>query len=376
MANSKVRSPILTVLLSVLTFLALDALVFRSGLYARLLAVHSVQGNFFHFVQMERARPSSGRPEVLLSGNSHMNAAFSMAEFHSLYPGANLTVIRGARFGIWLRPWYYILQHIDPSHDRYAAIVIPLEGYRPAPEGRDYRNVLVDMQVLAPIATVREWEDLVEDFTDPELRREALWMTLFAGHVYAADFQNFFLKPFSRTADSLHIRHDLLDAMTEEQTDSHTLQDLTYDLSTKKVTHSPSHFSSSTTKEVERMLEGPGGVSLEQATERLAEYETKWLNRIVDLYKDSPTKIIFVYIPSHPFPMPSLTPLASAPDLRQHLPQRANVIYIPEDNYAQLDDPKYFCDMNHLNHDGGEIFTRTFSPQLISVLHPSTARNP
>ncbi len=85
-------------------------------------------------------------------------------------------------------------------------------------------------------------------------------------------------------------------------------------------------------------------------------YRELWLGRILDLYKDSPTQIIFFELPRAPLPRPE------EPRARAFLQSRAEAAAAlrrcPKARFAIWRRPEVFFDGLHLNRVGRGIFSR------------------
>ena len=84
-------------------------------------------------------------------------------------------------------------------------------------------------------------------------------------------------------------------------------------------------------------------------------YRKLWLGRILDLYKDSPTRIIFLELPRAPLPKPE-GPQPAA--FLQSALRRPNVSALPMGTFRDLERPEVFFDGLHLNRIGRGLFTR------------------
>jgi hypothetical protein len=103
-------------------------------------------------------------------------------------------------------------------------------------------------------------------------------------------------------------------------------------------------------------------------TERNARFHAHWLSQIIELYKDSPTKIVFVQMPRGPVRLPKVAPLPSAPDIRGLLPKQNNVIFLGENEFTFLEQPKYFWDLHHLNRDGRKLFSERLGVRIREIV--------
>src|SRR4051794_39004375 len=128
--NVNASHPVVIVTLSLLAFLTMDNLAFRSGLYARIANPESVSGQVFNTVRYETSRERSKKKEILVTGNSRMHWAFWAKRYNDTHASSDFEFVQSAIAGTYEKMWYFILKVLDPNHDRYDAIVIPTAGYR------------------------------------------------------------------------------------------------------------------------------------------------------------------------------------------------------------------------------------------------------
>jgi lysophospholipase L1-like esterase len=92
------------------------------------------------------------------------------------------------------------------------------------------------------------------------------------------------------------------------------------------------------------------------------EYFRYWFGRIVDRYRDSGTKIIFLRVPRAPDSPPDHPPSRDS-SIRQ-LASRPNVIVLDEHLFDTLERPEFFGDPLHLNGEGMVRFSRILATEL------------
>ena len=190
--------PLLTIAFSVLCFFVLDNLLFRSGLYDRIVSPDTTGGKLVDMVRFNKALQTDPARDVLLMGNSRTEWGFGTGAFAEIYPHAAIRPLMGAVPGSNVEWWFYQLRAQDPHHDRYAAIMIPLDGYRVAPLAVDQQNRYDTAQVLAPIMHLRDWPDFLAHFSDAAIRARARVLAIFSSHDYSLDLQDLLLHPFIR----------------------------------------------------------------------------------------------------------------------------------------------------------------------------------
>ena len=94
-------------------------------------------------------------------------------------------------------------------------------------------------------------------------------------------------------------------------------------------------------------------------------YRQLWLGRILDLYRNSPTRVIFLQLPRSPLRIPDRR---VPPRFIQSIASRPRVSILPEDKFQDLEQPDLFADGLHLNKDGREIFTKRLADSVAGIL--------
>jgi hypothetical protein len=351
-----------TILLSVLCFFVLDNLIFRSGLYARIIKPEAIGGQLLDIVQFNSADQINPVRDVLILGNSKIASAFGTGDFEQLYPNANLRPLMGAVPGSTLKWWYYQLRAQDPNQDRYKAIVIPLEGYKIPPRSVDQENQYSDAQMLAPIISLRDWPGFLSSFTDPAVRARARLLAIFTSHAYSFDLHDLLLRPIQRIWGRIQRNRMGLNPLQSNRRG--TLEELKIDTLTGKPSAYPAGFGAFNKRVTDDHFVGPTPDQAKAWTARTAIFESTWIRRIVNDYKDSETRLIFINIPRWPMPLPALKPIGDAPDMMSMIPAHPNIIVLPEDEFTHLEQPKYFADVMHMNDAGRLLFTRQLGQKL------------
>jgi hypothetical protein len=99
------------------------------------------------------------------------------------------------------------------------------------------------------------------------------------------------------------------------------------------------------------------------------EYSLQWIGRIVDRYRDSPTRIVFIRLPRGPIAPLSDVPLNPQSSLRQFA-KRPRVYIGDPMRYAQLERPDYFKDPLHLNRPGAHEFSTMLVDEVRELIGP------
>ena len=360
--------PVVTVLLSVALFFVLDGVIFRSGLYARLQRPSTPAGSMMAIIRFTGAAPTDPHRTVLVMGSSKTEYGFGARDVDQDFPDARIKPVLGAFPGSNEEYWYYALQRIDPHHDRYAAIVIPLPGYKVTPFDEGFSNSYGAAQMLLPIVPAGSLRAFLGDFTEPALRWRAAMLAMLPSHIYANDLQDFLLHPWQRLA-ALRARDAAgVNYLYVDQPHTDTMDGLSVDQKTHKVLTYPSRFNVLFRDDMDRKFAELPADQARMQTARNAAFSAKWLGKIADAYRDSPTKLIFIDMPHEPVPIPSRQPISGAPDIRDTLPHRANIVVLPPDTFADLEQPHDFIDLDHMNAYGKALFSRRLGQAVIDAV--------
>jgi hypothetical protein len=90
-----------------------------------------------------------------------------------------------------------------------------------------------------------------------------------------------------------------------------------------------------------------------------------WLERIVSRYEGKSTKIVFVHLPNEP--LPSQTERPCIDRTIKKLAGYPNVVVADSDEFAELNNPKFFADDIHLNVRGRALFSHLLSAKVLEI---------
>ncbi len=362
------RRPLVLVVLTAVVFFALDNGLFRSGLVPNVQTTASVAGHFAMVARLSIAIPRTEKKDVLVLGHSKVEACLSPKIFEQDNPDTSLRLVMGSSGGTTEKMWFYLLKHIDPNRDRYAAIVIPIDTYKTPPLETDVENQINVAQVLAPMLSAADWRDLASTYTDPNLRQRVIAGALVSSHLYAYDTQDLLLHPQKRyetlewakkTAPTYLYNWDGYDG---------DLEGFEIDRKTAKIIQAPKHLDPFRRAEAEVRFREPAKEHVWEWTRQYHAFRERWLGRIIDYYAGSATKLVFVQMPRWPFDMPLLMPIPGAPSITDHVKPSANVVVLPEEEFEDLETPYYFYDVLHVNKRARAIFTKRFAKDLRAAL--------
>jgi|GEM_PF-3357602 len=360
--------PVRTLVLSIGLFFMLDGALFRSGLYAGFEDPRPPAGSMMSIIHFTRATQSDPKRDVLVMGNSRIQYGFGPGYVYEAFPHFHYQMIMGAFPASNEEHWYYALHRIDPDHDRYAAIVIPISGYTITPHSEDYSREYETAQMLAPIIPLSHLREFLDGFGDQNLRWRAAMLALFPSHNYASDLAEFILHPAARM-DHIAERNLVgIRYLYNEGGDPATMEDLKVDPKTNTIVRFPARFNVLYQAEMNKHFVAPPAGLARQWTERNAAFEAKWLGKIVSAYKNSTTRLIFIDMPHQPVPIPEQQPIPDAPDIRGMIPRGSNITVLPPETFEALQKPKYFLDLNHMNVFGRKAFSVQLGQAVNDIL--------
>lgn len=342
-------------LAALLSFACLEALLFHTGLYASIIKPDSGAGWVESLLRNELRRAKPDRNQVLAVGHSRMALLPRVANQMKAETGYTFATI--ALGGTSPRGWYYELRAVDPTARAYAAIVIPSDDYDELDGWEDYADRETDPYYLVNRLQLRDLLDFPWSYRDHKLQWRAVESILFKGLIYKQDFRDFLANPAARMAQVRQFRRGSGDWVYDYGGLPENLAGLTIDWD-HKVARFPDRLTAPQRDLINNTLFTP----LPPDRGRQTEYFRYWFGRIVDRYRDSGTKIIFLRVPRAPVSPPDRPPKRDS-SIRQ-LASRPNVIVLDEHRFDELERPELFGDPLHLNGDGMQKFSRILAIEV------------
>jgi hypothetical protein len=102
-------------------------------------------------------------------------------------------------------------------------------------------------------------------------------------------------------------------------------------------------------------------------TGHLAAFRRTWFGRIIDDYRGSDTRIVFLHLPRGPIPRPDGFSVKLSSSIRE-LASRPNVLLAGEHAFDSLEHPELFKDGMHLNREGINQFSVLLEQEVRRVL--------
>jgi len=349
----KGRRRVLALPIACLGLLALDGLLFRTPFYPSILEPDSSTGVFELILSRERqAQTQNGDNMVVTLGDSRF--AYSPRLANQLTAETGYVFRHAGVAGSDVRAWYYMLRDLDPTARRYRAIVFGVTDYDDEDE---YFTPDDDIRSLHYVIARLRYSDVLDfalSFHSGSLQWEALRGASLKGIVYQNDILTFLTDPAKRIRDA-EAAHRHYEEWTYGFVETaRTMAGLQIDWSKWKATFPPG-FDQDQQDTVKRNLMSPPAPQ----TGRLAAFRRKWYGRILDRYRGSRTKIVFVRLARAPIPRPDGLVRIKSSSIRDFA-SRPNVMLCDEHAFDSLEHPELFRDALHLNRAG----IARFSPML------------
>ena len=332
---------------------ALDALVFRTPWYVAHLEPNSSTGLFELVLQRERdAQKINGNNMVITLGDSRM--AYSPRLANQITSQTGYVFRHAGVAGSDARAWYYMMRDLDPTRRRYRAVVLPVDDYDD--EDLDF-NPNDDIRALHYVIArlrLRDVAEFARSFESPALQWEAFRGGVWKGIVFQADLLVFLAHPKPRLRQVAFYRQNF-DFWTYGYVESdRSLAGLAIDWKTMTATMPPNLDDDQVATIKTALLRNAA-----PQTGRVAAFRRHWMGKIIDMYRGSPTKIVFLRLPRGPVVRPDNLVHKLSSSIRE-LGARPNAMLVPEHAFDSLERPELFRDALHLNREG----IARFSPML------------
>jgi hypothetical protein len=346
---------------TLLFFAAFEGLTFHTRLYPSIIEPDSTTGSVELRIRTEQRRAKRDHKQVLALGNSRMSLLPRIA--NQVMPATGYTFASAAAPGTYARGWYYIDRSVDPDSHAYDAILVPSDDYDELDRGTDLDDYQWELNYLLARLELRDLFEFAASHRDNWRRWAAFRGVLLKGFVYKRDFQMFLLHPKERLAKAkdqdLHWAQWAYDYTGTDE--SLAGLEIDWQEGTAKF---PERFSDVQREVIaDTILADPV-----PDTGRSTAYYRYWYGKILDRYRGSGTKIIFLRLPRGPVSPPQHPPKPDSA-VRQ-LASQPKVTLLDEHLFDSLERPELFQDPLHLNRPGMEKFSRMLAIEVAKVLGP------
>lgn len=359
------KSPaLLWTIASLVAFLVADAAIFRLNWYYKYLEPDSSAGMVESYIfWLKHTRPTTV-PEVMVLGDSRIAEGFSSRDADRL-AGNKVHFWNFGMGGTSPRVWYYVLRDADPTRRRFRAIAVELDQYSDEDQLDSRPNRLIDLNFIIGRLRLTDCPDFAASMVSWEFKSRALAGCLFKGIPLRRDAQEFLLNISDRIKRSKEWHNKGLFYTTDYAGREENLIGLSADFARRTIVYPPG-IDAQRRSSIEAMtMPAPA-----PQTGETTRYRELWLGRIMDLYKDSPTQIIFFELPRAPLPRPE----GRVPAVYlQAVLKRPRVAALPQNTFRDLERPEVFFDGLHLNRIGRGIFSARIAetiPPMIGIQTP------
>jgi hypothetical protein len=343
-----------------LAFVFIEGAVFHTGFYPSILDPSSSTGTIETLIRNEQARAVHDRNQVLAVGDSRMGILPRMAnEHHVGYWFASIAI-----GGSTPRCWYYFLRDTDPTARRYAAVVVPANDYDLRDTPDNLADRLLDVNFVIAQLRLTDLAEFSGSYREPANRWMAFRDNLLKGFVYKRDFQEFLLNPAARLEKVRIVREGSAGWAYNFVPENHSLAGLAVDWAAKHI-HFPDGLTQAQRDFIRDVLLRP---SVPQ-TGTNAAYHRYWFGRIVEHYRGSGTKLIFIRLPRAPV-LPPNPPSPNPSSPLRVLARQRDVVLLDEHRFDELERPELFGDPLHLNGEGILRFSNILADEVRRILGP------
>lgn len=355
----------LAVLLCIGGLFGIDALLFRTNLYPSILEPDSSAGQFELTLWRElRAQKNFGGNAVTGVGDSRF--AYYPRVANQLMAETSLVFRSAGVAGSTPQAWYYMLRDVDPTAHRYRAIMIGVDDYDDEDQAFEPDTDLRTLHYTIARLRFGDVLDFARSFHGLNLQWQAFRGALLKGLVLQPDILNFLSNPQKRIHD-VHLQHQGFAEWTYNYVESdRSLAGLRIDWKTMAVTYPPN------LHPLEKQIIDNWELHPPDPPEnagRLAAYRRRWFGRIVERYRGSRTKIIFVRLPRGPVPRPAYLDRRAHGVIRDMAAAQSNVLLCDEHAFESLEHPELFKDGLHLNLEGSNRFSYMLAREVRRLLN-------
>jgi hypothetical protein len=343
---------------------AADAVLFRTPLYPSLLEPDSSAGVFELVLARERqAQAQNGDNLVVTLGDSRFSYLPRQAD--ELTPETGYVFRHAGVAGTDARAWFYMMRDLDPTRRRYKAIVIGVSDYEDEDGPYDVNDDTRALHYTIARLRLRDVAPFAFSFPSFAARWEAFRGALLKGFVYQSDLQAFLTHPLKRLAYVRLSRKGFAGWTWDYQETPRSMAGLEVNWRLWKATYPPQIDERQRDSVEHFLLYKPF-----PQTGSVATFRRRWFGRLIDAYRGSPTRIIFLRLPRGPVVRPANLLVKQSASIRE-LAARPRVTLEDEHAYDSLEHPELFQDALHLNREGVARFSAMLARNIRQMLGPA-----
>jgi alginate O-acetyltransferase complex protein AlgI len=357
------------VLLAFALFAIVDALAFGTSLYRNAVDPASSTGSFEAALRSFTAWHSDPRRDVLVVGDSRIYSGLDPAAAAAAASG-HLRFLNAGVPGTTPRCWYYFLHAIDPSTNRFRAIVLPVDTYADSDSAIgsiDGDERVMDLRYVVFAVGPGQIPKLAGSFGGLRTPMTTAIDLLLRGPILRDDVQAFAADPAARFAALARARATPAYQPLAAHPRDETLRGLRVDFARDRIAYPPGVGADERRAMVVQVLR------VAHHSPSYARYRRQWLYPIVRRYAAAGVPVIFVRIPTRP----AHRSVTLKPEGTLAALQRSGLAhFISARRYVALERPRFFADHDHLNRAGSERFSRLLGRDVARALaDPLPARD-
>lgn len=335
-------------ILTLCAFLLVEALIFRAGWYENYVEPQSSAGVVEDHLYWLHTHPAGRVPEILVVGDSRVGEGLSAPQADEA-SGRRVHFWNFGIAGATPRSWYYELRDADPTRRRFAAIVFALDHYSDEDGDPPIMDRINDLNFVVGRLHLADCPDFAFSMASFDYRGKALAGCLLKGIPLRTDVQHFLAGPSQRIKGANQIHRFGLDYTNDYGGRETSLRGLSADLATRTI-----HFPPGIDDEQRTTITATVTPEPPPDTGQVTAYRQHWIGRILDFYRDSPTRVVFLQLPRAPLHIPE-NPVP--PRFLTAALTRPRVSALPRETFEDLERPELFFDGYHLNRAGRALFS-------------------
>jgi hypothetical protein len=345
-------------LIAIITFIALNVVVFHTELYHHVSLVNSYAGNVYGRMSvLKEVEKKRGAKVIALVGDSVTEDGLGAREISQ---NIGKPVVNLALPGASPNEWLYFLRSIDPKRNRFDAIVLTI-----APHNMRQRPHEDGVQTLMPVASLGLMLRYAWEFHDPAEKFEHGYATFDRIFGYRKDLAHLFMSP-GRLLTAREDKKNQISKLKNWPGETFNVCRTIIDSETKEVVR----WGAIRDREVRRLSENALNRTFELNRRAVVSGILEPLTEIINYYNNSTTNIVIISIP-----------FGLYHEIRQRAPamrdyfwsieefdRRPHVYHINGIHEPLFKDCQNFYDFRHLNSRGRKLLSDFLSEELKTLL--------
>ncbi len=300
-----------------------------------------------------------GFKTAIVFGDSRLGEGFSAKAANEFAEADRLEIVNAAIPSTTLRCWAYFVKRLDPDANRYDYVVLALPSL--STEATDVlADRLLDLDYLAPLVGLNEVFNVAATFSDFEVKMQALRDLMLKGFIFKYDVQDFLSRPLFRIRAAFQTQADGWYSYFYPGRQE-SLEGVTWDEARLEPV-----FSDGVDGRVKEAIQTYERNRKLPSLAVNSDYNKKWLNLILDHYKNSKTRVVVLQMPRGPLPTTSenVQPL---PEIQEVARSHDHFDVVAPNRFRDFENPQDFFDYLHMNAAGRRRFSRALTDEILKI---------